>query len=97
MIIKFKEWECIAHFSKYTENNRVAITLVDSMDGSPIAKATVNIGEAPLKDDEVIIKGWSENEGMQDALIEAGIIGPEINVITNGITSATIHKVLNTN
>ena len=68
--VKFKKWDCIVHFSKYTENDRTAITLIDAMDGSPVAKSTVNIGEAPLEDDEVIIKGWSENEGMQDALID---------------------------
>ncbi len=94
MIVKFKKWECIANFAKYRENDRIAITLTDVNDGSPVAIATVNIGEAPLKDDEVIIKGWSENTGMQDALIKAGIIGPELQVITNGLADATIHKLL---
>lgn len=71
--VKFKDWNCKLRFRKY-QNGRTAIELVDAINGEPIAMATVNIPECALEEDEVIIKNYSENEGMLDALIGAGII-----------------------
>jgi hypothetical protein len=47
---------------------------VDPEDGSPWFRATVNIPEAELADDHVLLKGWSENEGVPEALVKAGIV-----------------------
>jgi hypothetical protein len=73
MNVKFKEWNCVAVFEKY-RNGRTAIQLMDAEDGSPIATATVNLPDFPLAEDRVAIKDYSENEGMLDALVEAGIV-----------------------
>lgn len=72
-IIKFKKWDCILQFKKY-KNNRTAICLVDAQTFEPVAIATTNVPEVPLKDNEVIIKDYSENEGMLDTLVNANII-----------------------
>lgn len=83
--VQFRNWLCTVSFAKYG-NGRTAIRLMNAEtlndDGfdyppntMPIATATVNIPDYPdLKDDEVIIKDYSENEGMLNALVNAGIV-----------------------
>ena len=73
--VKFKEWECELTFLKYG-NGRHAITLDEVGTGEPIAVASVNLPDATIEDDEVIIKNWSENEGVLELLVEAGIVTP---------------------
>lgn len=63
-------------------------------DGETIARAGVYIDGQTPADDEVIIKGWSENEGMPEALQAAGIIGPELRRVPTGRVEATVHKLL---
>ena len=72
----FKEWDCIA-VGNYYGNNRKAISLIDSVDKSPIATASVNITDLDCPDDEVWIKDYSENTGMLDCLVKAGMVDPE--------------------
>jgi len=62
---------CDIIFSHYVENDNVAIAL-RTKEGFPFATATVNLINLPGH--QVAIKNWSENEGMDEALIEAGII-----------------------
>lgn len=57
--------------SKYS-NGRLKITLVGGMFG-PI-EATENVPDIYLKENEVIIKNYSENQGIEEALINAQII-----------------------
>lgn len=56
----------------YQGNDRKAIYLNNGPDDFIVA--TINIPEEPLDDDEVIIKDYSENEGMLATLIQAGIL-----------------------
>lgn len=50
--------------------------LIRDLDGQPLAKATIHISEYMDKrgDMDVIIKDYSENEGMLETLISEGII-----------------------
>jgi len=73
-IIKFKQWDCIIEYKKYKNNNRTAMTLVDAITFEPIAVATINVPEVPLKEDEVVIKDYSENEGMLETLVNANVV-----------------------
>lgn len=91
--IQFKEWTCTLSFAKYS-NGRTAITLSDAEDFMPIAKATVNIPEAHLEDDEVLIKDWSENEGIYQALVKAGVISKLIETVPSGYADAFKCKLL---
>jgi hypothetical protein len=50
------------------------IRITDALDGSPAATATVCIPEAPLPPGQVWLKGWSENEGLPEALAAAGVV-----------------------
>lgn len=54
------------------QNGRTALQLVDEY-GIPAIKPTVNVPEIELGDDEVLIKNWSENEGISKVLQENGI------------------------
>ena len=73
-VVKFLGEELTPVMSRYA-NGQNSIRLVDS-DGMPFMTASVAIDHelVQLEDDEVIIKNYSENEGILEALIEAGII-----------------------
>ena len=73
LMVKFKEWVCIPQFDFYL-NGRLAIRLVDANNGEDVAMATVNVQDYDLPPNEVIVKDYSENEGMCNALVEAGLI-----------------------
>lgn len=70
--VKFMGYECNAVIKTYQDNGNTAIQLI-SDDGEPIARATVNLGHKLAKD-KAYIKDYSENEGMLDALVDAGIV-----------------------
>lgn len=72
-------------FAEQYPNGRLALSLwapvVDSENGAevemglePYMTITVNIPEAPLMNDEILVKDWSENEGIDDWLMEQEIV-----------------------
>ena len=88
--IQFKTYKCKVSYSKYISNQRISITLVDYDDDYPIAVATVNIPEENLDYNEVAIKNWSENEGILQTLIDAGIINKPHRQVDIGFVKADI-------
>jgi hypothetical protein len=52
----------------------LALLLHDPESGERLCLATVNIPEIMLPLGHTFIKGWSENEGIPEALLAAGII-----------------------
>ena len=96
MKVKFKEWECDVMFSLYN-NMRLSIRLLDTKVGDLIATATVNLPHCELGEYQVFIKEYSENEGMTDALIKAGIILPEMqNSVNTGHVSVGAYEMTDT-
>lgn len=69
----YGDYELVPSFGRYG-NGQTAIKLIDSADGFPFATATVCVEDNLLKEDEVAIKNYSENEGILESLIDAGII-----------------------
>ena len=69
--VKFMGEELIPIIGQYV-NGQTAIRLVDQ-DGHPFMTASV-AHDVNIDDDCVIIKNYSENEGILEALIEAEII-----------------------
>lgn len=61
-------------FQKYAINGRTCIDLVDAKTKEPWFIATVNLGMEPLGEGCVFLKGWSENEGLPEALEVAGLV-----------------------
>lgn len=77
MRVKFKKWNCIVRWSMYRENNNIAIQLIDENTKELISVTTTNTGR---KNEEfkVQIKDYSENEGMWQSLVDAGVIKDNI-------------------
>lgn len=88
--VTFLKTKCIVKKEKYTSNGRICLDLYSKADGDLFACATTNLF-LPLKDDEVFIKNYSENEGIREALQLGGIIGPPLNFINPDVS---IHKCL---
>jgi len=77
MLVEFDVYTCEVVATYYNNNGKKAIQLIDHEDGSPVAKATINIDGIEVKPDQIIIKNYGENTGMAEALIKAGIINEE--------------------
>ena len=92
MEVTFREWKCNIKPGSYN-NGRLALELIEVGTEEPIAVATVNLPEAQIGTDEVIIKDYSENTGMQQMLIAAGVIQPEeLQRIPTGFVTCPVHK-----
>ncbi len=91
--VHFRHWVCVIRKCEYG-NGRVALKLVDAEDGSPIATATVNLPDVPLGKNQVLIKNYSENEGMLDALVAAGVVKPTGKTIRSGYVEVPICELL---
>ncbi len=91
--VTFRGAECEAVFCQY-ENGRTAIRLTEN--GSPFATATLNDPDIWLSKNQVIIKDYSENEGMTDALVAAGVVEKQEEIaIGNFASRAWICGLLN--
>lgn len=90
MKVKFKDWDCILKIGKY-KNGATALSLIGTGEeiGEPIATCTVALIDRPIPEKGYVwIKEYSENEGMTEALIKAGVIENEFKLSTVGYGSA---------
>lgn len=87
--VRFKQWDCLVRKRQY-DNGRSALQLIDAEDGSPIATATVNLPDEPLGQNLVFIKDYSENEGMLDALVAAGVVQPTGQTVRSGYVEVMV-------
>lgn len=69
----YDSYEVYLNFGTY-HNGRTQIELLDAQDHEPIMVATVNIKDALLHGNEIIIKNYSENEGVLNFLIKNKIV-----------------------
>jgi hypothetical protein len=77
--------------ARYSANDRIALMLVSNDGlGEPVATITCNIPSAKLEPFEVIVKDWSENEDMEDWLIDSGIAYATGKVVHSGFVQAPI-------
>ena len=90
MLVNFKGWKCETSFACYSNFN-TAIELIQVSNGDPIAKATTNPG-VNIPGGEVAVKSYSENEGMLEALIEAGVVEAPHRVAESGYVLIPICK-----
>jgi hypothetical protein len=68
--------------------------LVDAENGEEYLTATVNIMGSNLAPDEVLIKDYSENEGIYKALLKRGFIGIRKRSVTSGYIEAYVCDLL---
>lgn len=85
--------EKLLQVSHYTANNSPAL-LISDLNGEPLLTASVCLDIAP-KPGNIIIKDWSENEGICQALISANLISETITYHPTGFVVATEHTMTN--
>jgi hypothetical protein len=92
--VNFLGYECIVEKHAYKSNDRVALELYIEATREPMATATTNLPGIHLEKDEVIIKNYSENEGLYEILVEAGIISKAIRIEPTGWVEVLVCKLL---
>ena len=91
--MRYKKYEVEISLAQYA-NGRTAIQLVDANDGSPIARATVNLPDEDLDDNEVIL---NVNDGMEDMhqfLHENDIVGTITRWVRSGFVAYPVCPLL---
>lgn len=74
-VVLYKQWPCRIELTQYATGGRTAIRLLHAGEGDVVAVATINpLPGIQLGRDEVLIKDYSENDGMLDTLESAGIV-----------------------
>jgi len=80
--------------TQYANNQKIALIARDKQTGQELCTCTTNIPDYPLDDGDVIIKDYSENEGVLDDLIAMNIVSEPIDWITSGHVLVPICKCL---
>ena len=93
MEVIFNDTRCSIKKSHYFNYN-VRLQLMDIDDGMPVATATVNT-EQVLANNEVLIKDYSENEGLYQALIDSHVIHPGHRTIKTGHVDVQVCYLVN--
>ena len=88
---KYINEEVNLHFGNYGDGSP-SITAT-SLDFEPMFKATVALNEKPA-DGCVFLKGWSENEGIPEALVKAGVVELTGGGVSTGFCLAIEAKLL---
>lgn len=86
--VKFLGEECTLSLQAYMRGGHALQLLCE--DGSPMAMATTWV--EGLEPQEMAIKDYSENEGIYDALLEAGVIQPYHRTIDSGFAKLKVVK-----
>ena len=73
--VNFIGYNCSVKVSRYARGISPCLRLANT-EGIPVATATVNVPELQLPSNFVVIKNYSENEGILPALIAAQIVQP---------------------
>ena len=91
---QYSDYNVIIESGRY-RNGRLALELIDAEDGCPVMTATVNLPEVKLEENEIIIKNYSENEGVLEFLIENKITSNPVRCVNNGFVDFPIVKIIN--
>ena len=89
----FHKWRPEVH--QYP-NGRLAVEYITEEDGYPESAciATINLPEEDIPYGYVIVKDYSENQGIYECMLDTGHIGPEENRAYSGFISAPVCKLL---
>ena len=80
-------------YKQYASNGNPVIEGYD-LAGFPVFCATVNVPEFTPNEGCCFLKGWSENEGLPDALVKVGIVELTGRVVPCGYCSAKEARIL---
>ena len=92
--IKFRNEELHLQFGRYKDTNMIALQLYDS-NGFPYMTASFNPVEIPDTDTTrlIAIKDWSENEGIEKALIDNNVFEKFVKSIPTGYVNGSVYIV----
>lgn len=85
---------CVIRKRTYEEGGGTALTLEDPVTGELITVATINVPELNFLKGFVVIKDYSENEGMLNFLIQNNIVSKPLDWVPLGYVLAPICKLL---
>jgi hypothetical protein len=91
--VNFGGTEYEVEFQQY-QNGRTALLLLENGDRDSATIATVNIPEVPLEPNEVLIKNYSENAGVLNALEKAGIVRAKGLEVMSGYATVPVCELL---
>lgn len=83
-----------ATFEKAQYNNGRTALIAKDEQGQVLMKCSVNIPALPVEEGEILIKNYSENEGVIEDLLELGIIDKQVHKVPYGWNSVHICKLL---
>ena len=102
--VKFNDIDCEISVKKYDNSNRRYILLISTHTqhnmsdeinaGECVIFATVEVPHLQIRDNEVVIKTYHENEGILDVLINAGVVELTGNSYPIGYVSCPIVKII---
>lgn len=92
--IQYKGCRLMVSKLTYEHGGRTCLQLYDEEDYLPYATATANLADVPLEEDEVLIKNYSENEGLSSAFQKAGITEFTGKTVPSGFVELEVHKLL---
>lgn len=76
------------------ENKRIALRAVDAYNGEPVATITVNMPHLTCPPGYTWIKNHSENEGIMEQLVEAGVLESPVADNPSGFVTVYLCKVM---
>lgn len=89
MIREYRGQKCKLEIKKYEANGNTAI-VCSTLDNQCIFIGTVNI--CKLDAEFVAIKNYSENEGVEEWLLENNIIDYKVGELNNGYITVPVYK-----
>lgn len=93
---EFMGYPCKVVLNTYAAVPQTAITLIDANDLEPVATATCCLPELGdlISKGQVVVKDYSENIGMLEALVKAKIVSEPIEHIRTGYVTVPLCKLL---
>ena len=94
---KYETYQVYLKFDTYRNNGRTCIELLEAGTHEPIMVATVNLSDYTLLNPgQVLIKNYSENEGVLEFLIANGIVSKPRSWVSTGYVTVALCDLLKT-
>jgi hypothetical protein len=90
--VEFNSTKCNVSIKQITKRN-TEIQLYNELTGEPVATATAGMKDV-LPSEFVYIKDYSENTGILETLVTAGIVSQPLNYVNSGYVSIAVCKLL---
>ena len=91
---KYGEYDVELKWERYAINDRPCMKFIDKKDGEVIVISTVNLPHVRLDANQVLIKDYSENEGILQALIDLKIVEDTGIKVSAGYVEVSVCKLL---